>query len=331
MNEDLRALIESGEWFATIALPSPSRSADAAHRFEVEWSNARRSLSERWLSGPVERLDAVVGAVGHGDAEAVVIAAALDGDVLVETLAEPIRHRLAAEGPLPRLATIIEARQRTIAHVVVEADRAGADIIAFDGGSVIERDQVEGDTEHIHRGRFGGWSHRRYQQRAENTWERNARDVAETVAEMAMRVDAQLVAVAGDVRAQSLVIDDLPADVAPRVVALDAGDPAGIADEVVRELSTIVATEATELSRSLRAGCADGRATTDGDEVLRALTEGRVEVLAVHDDGSDGPTVDGGPRLVDAAIAGALRTDARIVVLPDVAVLDGPVAARFRW
>lgn len=331
MNDDLRALIDSGDWFATIALPSPSRSEDAAHRFEVEWSNARRSLSERWLAGPVDQLDAVMRDVAHSGGEAVVIAAAIDGGVVVETLQEPIRHPMVAEGPLPRLATIIESRQRTVPHVVVEADRAGADITAFDGGTVIERDQVEGDTEHIHRGRFGGWSHRRYQQRAENTWERNARDVAEMVVEMAKRVDAQLVAVAGDVRAQSLVIDDLPADVAPRVVAIDAGDDAGIAAEVVRELSTIVAAEATELSRSLRAGCANGLATTDGDQVLQALTEGRVEVLAVHDDGGDGPTVDDGPRLVDAAIAGALRTDARIVVIPDVAVLDGPVAARFRW
>lgn len=331
MNEDLRALIDTGDWFATIAMPSPSRSEDAAHRFAIEWSNARRSLSERWLAGPVEQLDAVMRDVVHGGGEAVVIVAAIGGVTLVETLEEPIRHPLVAEGPLPRLATIIEARQRTIPHVVVEADRAGASITAFDGGTVIERDQVEGDTEHIHRGQFGGWSQRRFQQRAENTWERNAHDVAEVVAEMVKRVDAQLVAVAGDVRAQSLVIDDLPAGIAPRVVALGAGDDAGIAAEVVRELSTIVAAEATELSRSLRAGCANGLATTDAGAVMRALEEGRVEVLAVHDDGSDGPITDDGARLVDAAIAGALRTDARIVVIPGVAVLDGPVGARLRW
>lgn len=36
-------------------------------------------------------------------------------------------------------------------------------------------------------------------------------------------------------------------------------------------------------------------------------------------------------RLVDAAIAAALGTDATIVVVPRLAVLDGPIAALLHW
>jgi len=155
--------------------------------------------------------------------------------------------------------------------------------------------------------------------------------VAAAVAELAGRVDARVIAVAGDVRARTLVLDDLPATAAERIVGLDAGDADGIASEVVRQLATLVAEDVTELARSLHGADRNDRATVDADEVMRALGAGRVEVLAVHDDGEDAPALDDGTRLVDAAIAGALRTDAGIVVVPDVAVLDGPVAARLRW
>lgn len=331
MHTDLRRLVDADDWFATIALPAPSRTDDAARRLEVAWSNARRSLSDRWVDARLEELDAIVADVRHDRGEAIVVIAPLDGPVLVEALDEPVHHLSVAEGALPRLATVIEARRRAIPHVVVETDRTGADITAFDGAELVDHDQIEGDTEHIHRGRFGGWSHRRYQQRAENTWERNAREVADAVTQMAERVGARLVAVAGEVRAQHLVLDDLPDRVAERVVRIDAGDDDGIAAEVVRQLSTIVAAEATSLARSLREAGAHGLATTDRDEVLDALASGRVDVLAVHDDGGDGPVDADGTRLVDTAIAGALRTDARVVVIPDVAVLDGPVAAMLRW
>jgi hypothetical protein len=328
---DLRQLVDSDSWFATIALPAPSRTEDAARRLEVTWSNARRQLSDRWSPERLAELDAVMADVEHDRGEAIVVVAAIDGPVLVEALDEPIHHLAVGEGPLPRLATVIEGRQRAIAHVVVETDRTGADIIAFDGASVIAEEQVEGDTEHIHRGRFGGWSHRRFQQRAENTWERNARDVASAVVELAERVDARVIAVAGEVRAQTLVLADLPGTAAERIVRLEAGDADGIASEVVRELATVVAEDVTELSRSLHGSDSNDRATIDADEVMRSLEAGRVEVLAVRDDGEDGPTLPDGTRLVDAAIAGALRTDAEIVVVPDVAVLDGPLAARLRW
>ena len=194
---------------------------------------------------------------------------------------------------MPRLATLLEARQRTIAHVVVEADRAGADLVAYDGGDVVSTEQVDGDTLHIHRGHPGGWSQRRFQQRAENTWERNADDVAAAVAAMSRDVDAHLVAVAGDVRAQTLVLAALPHDVARSAVKIDVGSAEGIAEEVVRLLSDVVARRVAGLADELRSALSANTGAVGVDDTLAALTEGRVRTLLVHDDGTDEPTTSG--------------------------------------
>lgn len=327
----------AADWFFTVALPVPSDQTDSAHRFALEWANARRQLAD-WAEGDLTVADEFIAGVDHDGGAALILMHGRGGPSVVEFLDEPIRQPMVHEGPLPRLAPLIEARARVIPHVVVETDRAGADLIAFDGGTVLATETFDGSTEHIHRGHAGGWSQRRFQQRAENTWESNAKDVADVVAVLARKVDAKLVAVAGDVRAVTLVIDALPAELSDLAVKLEAGSPAGIADEVVRLLSDQVAVQAVALADQLRTGLANGHATTDADAVMSSLVEGRVATLLVHDDGSPAPVLaldqagfPAGARVVDAAIAAALRTDATIVVVPRLGVLDGPVAALLRW
>jgi Bacterial archaeo-eukaryotic release factor family 2 len=334
-HDDLRALAAESDWFVTITIPTPSNLDDARARFEVEWRNARRQLSDRWDEEELAQLDDVVGGLRHGDSASLVLVHARHGSTLIEVLEEPVSATTVHEGPLPRWATVIEARQRVIAHVVVEADRAGADLTAFDGGNVLATDTVEGSTVHIHRGHPGGWSQHRFQQRAENTWESNARQVADAVEALDRKVDAQLIAVAGDIRAQTFILESLPTDVAAVTVKIEAGSPEGIADEVVRLLSTIVAERVTAAAELVRGGLSNGMASVDTDTIIDGLREGRVETLLVYDDGTSGhdadPTWLDGARLVDRAIAAALATDAEVLVVPHLAMLDGPLAALMRW
>jgi len=334
-HDDLKNVANESDWFATITIPTPSNLDDARARFEVEWRNARRQLSDTWDDDELEQLDELVGGLRHGDSASLVIVHARHGSTLIEALDEPVSATTVHEGPLPRLATVIEARQRVIAHVVVEADRAGADLTAFDGGTVLATESVEGATVHIHRGHAGGWSQRRFQQRAENTWEDNARQVADAVATLARKVDAQLVAVAGDIRAQMFILESLPTDIADIAVRIDAGSPAGIADEVVRLVSTIVADRVTAAADRVRAGLANDIASIDTNTIVDALRQGRVDTLLVHDDATSGhgadPTWLDGARLVDRAIVAALATDAEILVVPHLAMMDGPLAATLRW
>lgn len=324
---DLRAIVEAEGPFLTVAIPTPSRLDDAQHRFETHWKNARASIGDDWPDGDLDDVEAVVLSLPHGRGEALVVVHARGGPTMAEFLDEPIVEVRVDVGELPRLGTLIDARQRAIPHVVVETDRAGADLTAFDGGSVLATETVEGDTEHIHRGHPGGWSQRRFQQRAENTWEDNARAVAEAVTEMAADVDAELIAVAGEVRARSLLVDELAGGTVD-VLDVEAGDPDGISEAVVTALADRTARRITELADDLRSRMSADTAVTGADATLGALAEGRVDTLVVHDDvDADDET----RQRVDRAIADALRSDATIVVAPRLAVLDDGMGALLRW
>jgi hypothetical protein len=334
-HDDLKSITNQSDWFVTIAIPAPSNLDDAQACFELEWRNARRQLSADWDDSELEQLDELVGGLRHDDGASFVIVHGRHGSTLLEPLDEPVSGPSVHEGPLPRWATVIESRQRALAHVMVEADRAGADLTAFDGGDVLSTETVDGSTEHIHRGHPGGWSQRRFQQRAENTWEDNARQVAEAIAMLARKVDAALVAVAGDIRAQTFILESLPADIAQVAVRIEAGSPDGIAAEVVRLLASKVAERVTAAAEAVRAGIPTGTASTDSNVIMDALRDGRVARLLVHDDGTPGdqadPTSPDGTRLVDRAIVAALATDAEILVVPHLAMMDGPLAATMRW
>jgi len=329
MLSDLRELVgNDGPWF-TIAIPTPRHLDDARHRFEVEWKNARAALSDTWASDDLADVDRTVAELPHTGGEALVVVHAA-GRSLIEFLPEPIVGSMTAEGTLPRLALVIEARQRVVPHVVVETDRAGADVHAFDRGNLVGAGHVDSETLHIHRGHPGGWSQRRFRHRAENTWERNADDVAGAVADTDGRVGAEMVFIAGDVRAQTLVLEALPERVRAHAVRIEAGSPDGIAAEVGVHLADHVARRTRDLAEQVKNRLGSGTASTDTAEVTEALSAGRVEHLLVHDDGRDEPMTDG-TRLIDTAIVAALRSDADITVVPGLAILDGPLGALLRW
>ena len=325
---DLRSLVEREGPFLTALVPARSDVAGAADRFETHIDNALRGAPDDWADH-VAQIRTEMAQLQHDRGAAVIAIRPRGGPTFYEFIDDPVRRPALAVGPVPRLAPLLEARQRIVPHVVVETDLAGADLVAFDGGSMIASEQVDGDTEHIHRGHPGGWSQRRFQQRAENTWEDNATDVADATTRLVDQVGARLVLVAGPTRAQSMVATLLEDRLRIPVQRLHAGDVDGIAAEVVRYVADIVATDTTEMLRTLDEQI-ERRATTV-DEVEAALEAGRVETLLVHDDSSAAPSTDDPADVVDCCIADALLTDADIRVVPDVAVLDHGVAALLRW
>jgi hypothetical protein len=325
---DLRPLIEHDGPFLTLLLPAPSHHADAAHRFEIQRKNALKAVSDQWSEGQLQDLETTIAALPHDAGAAVIVIYTPDGPVLVEFMENPVEAALAFEGALPRLAPLIEARQRTISHIVVHVDLAGADLVAFDGGSVVATNNVEGDTEHIHRGHPGGWSQRRYQQRAENTWDSNVGNVADAVMSLVAQTDARLIAIVGPTRAQSMLADALADCCDIDVVSIDAGDPDGGADEIVRMTADVAATETKQIIDQARESMSV-QELDDAEQVLDALREGRVQTLLVHDDEDD--DFDKGQRILDVCIKQALLTGADIHVVPNVSILSSGVAAITRW
>lgn len=166
-------------------------------------------------------------------------------------------------------------------------------------------------------------------QRAENTWETNADNVAEAVRVLADQVEARLILVAGPTRAQSMVARSIADTITTRVVCVDAGDLDGIAAEVLRYTADVAARDSKALIAKAREAQGTGQAPTSTEQLLEALDLGQVDTLLVHDaaDTTFGPE----PRLIDRCIKQALLTDSDIHVVPNVDILNNGAAALLRW
>jgi hypothetical protein len=331
---------------ATVVLSTPSATEEARDRLRIESKNARDRLegqvSDETLAAFDEALsdprthaagDGLLVFEGHGQA-AVVPLTGVDDDTQVWT------------GTLPRFGPLLAARQAAVPHVVVIADRGGADMEAVGPRGEHDEESVEGDREHIARSSPGGWSQRRFQQRAENTWEKNAAEVAAEVDRLRADVGARVVIAAGDERALQFLRDHASSELAEVLQFVDGAgrnDPnsfAEVADDVRRALKTVAAADTVAVLEHFQEVRSRGEAVAaDGpDETLSLLSQGRVATLLVHDDPDDDRTACFDPasgqvattaatlraldlearegRLVDVAVWAALRTGADVHLVP---------------
>jgi hypothetical protein len=292
------------------------------------------------------------------DAHGVVVVADEAGVAVVEPLPDRPRRDVASWAAVPALSPVLEHRQGDVPVLVVLADRTGADVIVRRPGGHVTTEQVEGEDWPVRKVRGGGWSHRRIQQRAEDSWEHNAKAVADEVRLAANRTRPHLVVVGGDERAVHLVVDALPADVAAATRTITHGRAADGSEDVRdatvdRLVRTVVAQETVDLLHAFD-DQTGARAANGADATLGALARSQVDVLLVHDDEADGRTAwvadqpglvasrrevlaDMGAtglregRLVDVAVNAALRTGAAVRVVPDVASIEEGLAAILRW
>src|SRR5439155_3675559 len=97
-----------------------------------------------------------------------------------------------------------------------------------------------------------GWSQRRYQQRAENSWEENARDVAASLTDLVGEIGARLVVVAGDGRAVQLLRQHLDRSVDQLVEVVDGGrSPDGSSDAIAEAATRLAASAAAADTRAV--------------------------------------------------------------------------------
>jgi hypothetical protein len=337
--------------FASVVVRSPSSVSDAAHRLEIRWKNARRDLEAGGAGeAMLQRFDTLAAQLEHGHRGGGISAVITsDEEPLVEFLRDDPNKNTTRLMALPSVTSIIESRQAALPHVVAFVDRTGADLAAVAAGSIEDFVIVEGELTHIHRGQQGGWSQRRYQQRAENRWESNANEVADALVALARKVGARLVCVSGDVRAVGFLYDHLPADLKPIVEILQEGESEAVWEAADQAVSQLVEQDTEALVTSVADRRPHRTATTNVSDVLGALSEGRVQTLLVHDDGSDDENAWCGPgldptsslhqtreelvrgRLVDVAVRSALLTTADVRVVSTPPSEEGPIAALLRW
>ena len=209
-----------------------------------------------------------------------------------------------------------------------------------------------GADDEIRRRAGGGWAglaQSRFRRRAEDSWKRNAFQVADRVAKLAANVGAQVIVVSGEVH----VVHHLRARLAGRVTApvrhvpgsRAAERPPAAQREALRSVLREVAADQTQQLLDLVHRHDDGEAAVQGrHDTVAALAAGRVDILLVDPTlatdpvrfGADATALVDSPDpahsygwpsdvapLAHAAVRSALLAGARVRVLPP-GRSDGP-------
>lgn len=353
-----------GPW-ASVYLNTSQIAADAVEQLQLQARAAGDQLAEQGADEATCRAVSEACA-GLGREEAGHALFATGGRVVLDVplTAPPPSPPLTEWAPLPRLSPMLDFGEPRPPTLVAFVDREGADV-QFRGthGRPRPLAEIEGRNWPIHRTRRADWSERHFQLSVENTWEENARLIAESLAEDAARTGAELLVLAGDPRERSAVLDELPEPLREATVESEFGGRAPGAredrlDERIAEARTAVSERraAERYDRFLA-----GRVATDEHGVtavegvpalLEAAREHRIDTLLVRLEGPDlrrdvwvggepdqlaarrsDSTYLGEPdpvaaRADDALLRSAAATDAEVVVVSGPVPEEGPFVAR---
>ena len=243
LSESIGSLYEHRGPFVTAYFDATRSTENGAHEVELRWQELRRELArDGAIETDLQALDeSLVEHLEVGGRRGKVVVATGGRTVLDAVLAEPPARPRAHVGPLPDLVPYVAAQETGIAYVLVVADHAGADLVGVPAelaalGVRPEPTSVAGSRPYpLHKTGRDEWDERHFQNRVDNSWATNARDVAAHVRKQVEQVGADLVLLSGDPRARSLLREDVPAvlDPAVGIVDLEAGSRADGSDEQV--------------------------------------------------------------------------------------------------
>jgi hypothetical protein len=230
--ESIKTLYEHSGPFVTAYFDATQNTETGAHEVRLRWEQLRRQLADDGAAqSDLAALDDTLAEhleVGGRHGKAAVAA----GGVLLldEVLPTPPRPR-ARVAPLPDLMPMLALRPSGVPYVLVVADHAGAELttvpaeLAAAGIRPGSRSVIGSRPYPIHLTGRDEWDERHFQNRVENSWATNARDVAAEVGKAADAIDAEVVLLAGDTRARALLQDDLPKalDQSVELVEIEAG------------------------------------------------------------------------------------------------------------
>ncbi|HEX4786820.1 MAG TPA: Vms1/Ankzf1 family peptidyl-tRNA hydrolase [Actinospica sp.] len=285
----------SGPW-CSVYLSTARTKPRAEHEIELRWNELRGRLAE--LGAPTKDLRAIDDEVGadvgvpgpHGQA----IFAAHGSVELVRELPAPQIDSRAVLGELPDLAPLLAQARDLGPHLVVFADRSGADVEVHGCSAPRpERERVDGPARALSKVSVGDWREDHNQRRAENSWQENARAVAARVEQIAGEHAAGMIALSGDVRMRAAVSEELGPLWRSRAVELAGSDAPGADADLVRRDAARAAAEFEQAWRAetvdrYASGLAHGKAVEGLEAVVESLRAGEVETLLVRQDAPDG-------------------------------------------
>jgi peptide chain release factor subunit 1 len=274
---------------------------------------------------------------------------ASSGADLFETLqlAAPFpEHRLhVSDQPhLYPLARLVDAYPR---YAVVHADTHASRIFVIAANVVERREAVEGRK--TSRSRMGGWSQARYQRHIDNYHLQHIKEVVDTLSAVVRSDDIKSIIIAGDDVAVPMVRDQLPKELAQRVVDIIKVDDHAAERELVDATIETMRERERDTDRErvdtlIGAYRAGGLAVVGVEATRLALEMGQVDELliaatptAIHipENAADERQLErtAGERLADELVAGARQTSASVRFIEDASLVApiGGVGAHLRF
>jgi hypothetical protein len=223
-----------------------------------------------------------------------VLIADAEGVRIDRVLADPPDRNSATYGPVPALLPAARAADEAVSFLLVEVDRQGANLHWSDGTGRLDagdHEVVEGDHDELRKVKTGGgWHHDHSQNRAEDSWERNAETVAADIDKQVARRNPELIILTGDVREVPLLQDKLGHQAKELAVVVPGGSRAeGVKQDTFDE--RVKATLEAYRARR-REGVLDhfrqeqgrgGAAVTQLDDVIEVLRRGQVRDLVLQE------------------------------------------------
>ena len=302
----LRPLYEGTGDYASVYLDASRTSEDADELVALRWRAAREQLADGGADqATLGALEELVTSQEHSVPGLTAFARA--GEVaFTAALPQPPRQEISRYARLPHVMPLLAQLPPLVPQLHVRADRSGGEVVAVrpQGGTTQER--VDGSGWPVHKASLGGWSEARYQRSAEEAWAENAKQLAERVTAAAAQTGAELIVVAGDTRARSLLLEHLSTPLRESAVVVDREVDASseLLLEVAQE-TTQARTDSETRSRldEFRSKAARGQAADGLAPTIAALRAGQASEVLIADDPSSTARAWVGPQPVDLAVS----------------------------
>ncbi|ABS01526.1 Vms1/Ankzf1 family peptidyl-tRNA hydrolase [Kineococcus radiotolerans] len=295
------------DWLKDVALdPGPHVSVymdatrdreTSAHDVDVRWQDARAGLSGQGAPEPaLAALDTVATEpTGVGGPVGRAMLASADGLELHLLLPGPPLREEASAGPVPHLMPLVRSLADDVRYVLVELDRAGADLTVARSDAVEspQKLSVEGGHDLLHKVPGGGWAALRYQHAVQDSWDHNAAAVAAELDALVRREKPEVVLLTGDVKAAAALRSKATPAVLDLLVEVQGGSRAAgthekaFAAAVAQALDAVRARRRqTVLDEFTQERGRGGRAVEGLAAVVAALRQGQVATVLLLDDPS---------------------------------------------
>lgn len=286
--EQLRQLQEAQGPFVSLYLSTEGARELASEEMDLRWRGFRDEIRGRVPDKALLLLDDVV-EDAHRKRDGLVALTSGEEVAFRRFLTAPIADEVSA-GPLPHLVPLLEWVQDHPSYGIVLVDRAGGDIHVVGGLREDLTIEIKGDHDELRKVNPGGWSQRRFQNRAEDSWEQNAAEVAGALDRIVEAEGLELILLMGDVRSVSYLEEHVGPNIRPLLHHLDTAPPtADRLDEIRDEVEAEVAALTGGTVRQTLERFAEERGQRDlaveGDEAtLSALRMAQVDTLLISRD-----------------------------------------------